>query len=539
MIRLILIILVFLFCSHFSLASQPIGSQQEAVRLLQQATFGPNMTAIQELQDMGMEAWLDQQIALPPSFHTPLVTDNYRRDSAVRLESWWHTSIWGEDQLRQRMAFALSQILVVSQSASNLFDHQLGLINYYDLLVAHGLGNYRDLLGAVSKNAIMGRYLSYLGNQKANSTQRPDENYARELMQLFTIGMVELNMDGSPKLNNNGQPQATYQQQDVEQFAKVFTGWCFAAPANDRFCNSSFDFNAPMKSYDDYHDKSQKTLLNGTILAADQSAEQDLQAALDNLFHHDSIAPFISKQLIQKLVTSNPSPSYIERIAQIFVDNGEGVRGDLAAVAKAILLDTEARQGHLTAPTIFGKMRSPLLRMTHMWRALNADNLADYFRIYRLSNLTAQEPLNAPSVFNFYSADFTTATLEAAGLLAPEFQISNESQVIHFYNYLFFPIRYGISEHVVQGAGKTFQLYNQYQPYIDLMEGIEGDEGAIERLNLLFTGNTMSDDLKQSLRQLIIDIRVKDNARGIYDDYTAMANVMLLVMLSPEFVIQR
>lgn len=538
MIRFILIALAFVFSANSSLASLPPVSQQEAVRLLQQATFGPNMTAIQEVQDMGMEAWLDRQLALPPSFHTPLVTNDYRRDSAVRLESWWHTAIWGEDQLRQRMAFALSQILVVSQSASNLFDHQLGLINYYDLLVANGLGNYRDLLGAVSKNAIMGRYLSFLGNQKANGTQRPDENYARELMQLFTIGMVELNMDGSPTLNGNGNTQATYQQQDVEEFAKVFTGWCFANPTNDRFCNNSFDFNTPMKSFDDHHDKSQKTLLNGTILAANQSAEQDLQAALDNLFNHDSIAPFISKQLIQKLVTSNPSPSYIERVADIFVDNGEGVRGDLAAVAKAILLDTEARQGHLEAPTTFGKMRSPLLRMTHMWRALNADNLADYFRIYRLSSLTSQEPLNAPSVFNFYSADFTTTTLEAAGLLAPEFQISNESQLINFYNYLFTPIRYGISEHVAAGTGRTYQLYNQYQPYIDLMEGT-GDEGAIERLNLLFTASTMTDSLKQSLRQLIIDIRIKDNARGIYDDYTAMANVMLMVMMSPEFVIQR
>ncbi|WP_299011826.1 DUF1800 domain-containing protein [uncultured Shewanella sp.] len=514
-------------------------SDADAARLLQQATFGSTLASIADVKELGIEAWIDQQINLPASFHAPLITQNYTHSSAIRLSAWWKTAIESEDQLRQRMAFALSQILVVSQNAAKLHERQEGLIHYYDLLVEHALGHYKALLYAVSLSPIMGKYLTHLGNAKATARTHPDENYARELLQLFSIGLHELHIDGSKKRDELGRLIPAYTQNDVENFAKVFTGWCFAQPTNDRFCNASNDYVTPMRAWNDYHDQTEKTLLLGQVLPPMQTAEMDLQGALNNLMAHSNMAPFISEQLIKRLTTSNPSPEYIARVAHVFNDNGQGIKGDLAAVAKAILLDDEARNGHVLFPDRFGKIKEPLLRMTQMWRALEAMTLHDNFRIYNLGVKTGQEPLNAPSVFNFYAPDFTTPILASLDLVSPELQISDESQLIEFYNYLFSPIRYGIAEETSAEEARYSWLYNQFTPLVALFESENGDDLVIERLNLLFIAGGMSMDLKTILKELISNIRAYDESRDAYNPYIIMANLVLVIMLSPEFVVQR
>jgi uncharacterized protein (DUF1800 family) len=260
-----------------------------------------------------------------------------------RIDAWWKAVMQSDDQLRQRVAFALSEILVVSDLNNDLRSQPEGMVTYYDLLLTHAFGNFRDLLEAVTLSPIMGTYLSHLGNEKADDALniRPDENYAREVMQLFTIGLDELNQDGTAKLDANGNTIATYGQAEIEGFARVFTGWTFAG--SETFKRKSRDYVAPMQAFEEYHSQRQKTLLNGDIIPQGYSAQESLQLALDNLFNHQNVAPFISKQLIQRLITSNPTPQYVERIASVFNDNGEGVRGDLAAVVKAIYLDDEAR----------------------------------------------------------------------------------------------------------------------------------------------------------------------------------------------------
>ncbi|MCL1125911.1 DUF1800 domain-containing protein [Shewanella surugensis] len=557
----LLILLIFIGCLYSSYASAlddsddspsvspfltitpiqalPAVSDEEAARLLQQAAFGPSLESIAAVQVLGIETWIDHQLTLPATYHAPLITQDYTHSSAVRLSAWWKTALWGEDQLRQRMAFALSQILVVSQNAAKLYERQAGLIHYYDLLVQHALGNYNDLLHAVTLSPVMGKYLTHLGNAKASGSIRPDENYARELLQLFTIGLHELNMDGSKKHDELNQFIPAYTQTDIESFAKVFTGWCFAAPTNDRFCNSSNDYVTPMRAWDDYHDQTAKPLLLGAVLPAMQSAEADLLGALDNLMAHPNMAPFISEQLIKRLTTSNPSPEYISRVAQVFNNNGHNITGDLGAVAKAILLDSEARDGHVNFPNSFGKIKEPLLRMTHMWRALEALQLHDKFLIYNIGRSAGQEPLNAPSVFNFYSPDFANAALASHGLVSPELQISHESQFIEFYNYLFSPIRYGAAELVPVENVKSFWLYNQFTSLVTLYESENGDDLVVERLNLLFIAGDMSVGFKATLKQLITDIRSYDENRNTYKPYSMMANLVLVIMLSPEFVVQR
>ncbi len=522
-----------------SFVSSNTVSDDAAARLLQQATFGPTIEAITDVKALGIEAWIDHQINLPASFHAPLITQDYTHSSAIRLSAWWKTAIGSDDQLRQRMAFALSQILVVSQNAAKLYERQEGLIHYYDLLVQHAFGNYKALLYAVSLSPVMGKYLTHLGNAKATATTHPDENYARELLQLFSIGLHELNIDGSKKRDELGMLIPAYTQNQVESFAKVFTGWCFAEPTNDRFCNSSNDYVTPMRAWNDYHDQTEKVLLLGQILPAMQAAEVDLQGALDNLMAHPNVGPFISEQLIKRLTTSNPSPEYIARVAHVFNDNGQGIKGDLAAVAKAILLDNEARNGHELFPDRFGKIKEPLLRMTQMWRALQAIALHDNFRIYNIGSKTGQEPLNAPSVFNFYSPDFTTPMLASLDLVSPELQISHESQLVEFYNYLFSPIRYGIAERTSAEEARYFWLYNQFTPLVELYESENGDDLVIERLNLLFIAGDMSADFKIILKELISDIRTYDESRDAYNPYITMANLILVIMLSPEFVVQR
>ena len=415
---------------------------REAHRFLRQTTFGIAPGDVEALQASGYEDWIAHQQALPPSLHLTYVDglpepENNEERRLARIDAWFHRSLNAPDQLRQRVAFALSEIMVVSDTGP-LGNAYRGVADYYDVLVVNAFGNFRDLMQDVTLHPVMGVYLSMLGNEKPDPAKniRPDENYARELMQLFTIGLVELNIDGTMRLDDNNQPIPTYNQAIIEGFAHVWTGWTYAGSPD--FKSPRYNFVNPMAAYPAFHDTGTKTLLNGVTLPAGQTPEKDLEDALDNIFSHQNVAPFVSRQLIQRLVTVNPSPAYVARIASVFNDNGSGTRGDLGAVVSAILMDEEAR-----SPTgeQSGKLVEPLLRLTALWRAYDAKAPNGRYMFYSPENAFAQAPLRAPSVFNFFSPFYAPiGEISDAGLVSPEMQITNETTTASVNNYLAFAV---------------------------------------------------------------------------------------------------
>lgn len=425
--------------------SEPLGGaaagldpRADAARFLTQATFGPapeEIDALSARRDYG--AWLEQQRAAPVSLELPyLQQQNKTLSQSDRLEAWWRFAITGPDQLRQRMAFALSEIMVISDQSS-LAGQPEGMAYYYDVLAANALGNFRDLLGQVTVSPAMGHFLNMWHNRKPDPAHgiRADENYAREVMQLFTIGLVQLNADGSQKLDGSGRGIATFSQSEVADMARVLTGWSWGDGSSDSdFNNASGSWTQPMRPYETYHDESAKRIVGDTPIPAHMTAQPELDLALDTLFNHPNVGPFVGRQLIQRLVTSNPSPAYIARVAQAFADNGQGVRGDLFAVARAILLDPEARAA--AAPGR-GKLREPLLRASHVWRAFHAAAPDGRYDYRQALGAFAESPLSAPSVFNFFRPDFRPGgALSQAGLVAPEFGITTEATVVNTSNEL-------------------------------------------------------------------------------------------------------
>ena len=436
----------------------------DAARFLTQATFGPSRVDIDALtgkRQVDLANWITAQIALPPSLHlaatdtdfqTFAVGDNPQYSQVNRQAAWWKIAVTSPDQLRQRVAFALSQILVVSDANATLANTPRGLASYYDILVSGAFGNFRTLLENVTLSPVMGIYLSALRNTKGTVDKNgvvtsADENYAREVMQLFTVGLNLLQPDGTLKLDPTGLPMPTYNQATIAQTAKVFTGWAFQSAdatstnAANNFRNSASDYLHPMMLYPGQHDDTSKTVIGGVIIPANQGGAADLAQELDTLFNHPNTGPFISRQLIQRLVTSNPSPGYIYRVAQVFANNGSGVRGDLGAVVRAILTDYEARSSAVAATASFGKLKEPLLRATSLLRAFNgAANNGRFLIFYNDSATTttlAQYPLHAPTVFNFFEPNFTQpGSLAAAGLYAPEYQILTDTTAIAIPNQL-------------------------------------------------------------------------------------------------------
>ena len=412
----------------------PPITKTEAFQVLNQASFGATEAAADQVIQMRIQGWLDDQLQQPASLQLPHLLSLPRPPipgqlQPDRVDIWFRNSLSGNDQLRQRVAFALSEIMVVSQLGA-LQQAPYSLASYYDMLAENAFGNFRDLLEDVTLHPAMGVYLSMLGNEKPNAALniRPDENYARELMQLFTIGLVELNIDGSVKLDNQGMAIPTYNQQIIEGFAHVYTGWNYAgAPSFQQARRTVQNQTIPMQLYPAFHDTGAKMLLNGVVLPAGQTGDQDLAGALDNIFDHPNVGPFIAQRLIERLVTSNPSPQYITRIAETFNDNGSGVRGDLGAVIKAILLDAEARPA--TPADLDGKLKEPLLRLTQLWRAYDAVSTSGRYPVGAAYILFGQGPLQSPSVFNFFSPFYApSGEIAAAGLVAPELQLATEYQ---------------------------------------------------------------------------------------------------------------
>jgi uncharacterized protein (DUF1800 family) len=552
------------------------NAAKNASRFLAQTTFGATPKSITRVMQLGQEAWIDEQFAIPQTFHLPLLdqrfteiglviappdpeidNDGYYRD-LQRSDIWWEVSLWGQDQLRQRVAYALSQILVISNVSDVLYNDTRGIANYQDILATHAFGNYRDLLEAVTLNPMMGQYLSMIRNEKADTARniRPDENYARELMQLFSIGLVELNQDGSVKLDENQQPIPTYDQTTVKELARVFTGWNMSTASQWwEWKDAGAGEVTPMKSFVQYHDLGEKTLFGNKKILANKSPINDVRAALDIIFAHPNVAPFISKQLIQRLVTSNPTPEYVAHVAGVFNDNGSGVKGDMKAVIKAILLHEEAQQGHQLYPDQFGKIREPLLVMSHLWRAFKAtgvstrlnDNSVTGKRIRFLgsSRQVGQRPFGSNSVFNFYRPDYQQpGTIKDLNLVSPEFQILTESVLMAKANtqssYIFWRDTEGEWLEPVIDAN-----WDLFPPRLNIEKErtyAYNPSELLDRLNLILMAGQMSDDMYTLLSDYLNANKVNPSwgAEGRrWATEILVYEALFLVISSPEYAVQR
>lgn len=520
-------------------------TQQTAARLLNQATFGATYDTISAAQGQTYDQWFAAQAAVAPSLTSPLVAAN---PDGGWTQYWWRNAVLGPDQLRQRMAFALSEILVVGGSPDQATGQAPNLAAYYDILVSDSLGNYRKLLEDVTLSPEMGLYLNMFRNDKPDASvgRHADENYAREIMQLFSIGLVKLNQDGTVQKDASGNPIPTYSQSDVEGLARTLTGWASAPTEHtgEQAWLYDQDYVHPMVAYESHHDTGAKTIVGGVSIAAGGTAAGDLKAALDAIFNHPNVGPFICKQLIQRLVTSNPSPAYVGRVAAVFANNGQGVRGDLLAVAKAILTDPEATQ---TGTTTYGKLREPIIRQAHLWRAFNATgsngSVNEYLVVNQASELFSQSPLASPSVFNFFVPDYVRAgPLANAGLVAPEFQITNENTSIltanqigrDSYQFLdstgtiyFSP--QGYSEVSSLSSDSVLLRTNQWEPLAD-------DPAAlIDRLSLVMMAGQMPSAMRTTLINYVSGIPNTDPG---YRAYRAIEAASLIIN-SPQYSVQR
>jgi uncharacterized protein (DUF1800 family) len=445
-----------IFRGDFSIVADAPASDAEAARFLTMATFGPTAADIARLRSVGYAQWIEQQLAMPVTPERPgveaLDAGVANPGQADRRNAWLRIALTAPDQLRQRAAWALAQIMVASDQGNKLGQDPVALAEYYDTLArdafgwydaagAYHAGTYPNLLADVTYSPAMAKMLTYVQNAKADPllNLEPDENYAREVMQLFSIGLIQRNADFSPVLDN-GNPIPTYDQAVVTANAHVFTGLGYDPQYSPGFYSYPTNGNRwtiadylPMFCYETYHDETTKVVLDGAVIDnAAPNCGPDFGDLLAIIAHHPNVAPFVSRQLIQRFTSSNPSPAYIGRVSAVFSDDGHGVYGDLGAVIKAILLDPEAAWAAPAPPPpyVFGKAREPLLKLTAFWRYYHA---AAQSGAYAVSPARAygQAPLDAASVFNFYLPDYQPpGELADAGLYAPELQIESESAVV-------------------------------------------------------------------------------------------------------------
>lgn len=526
-------------------------SAKDAARFLAQATFGPqSVEQIAALQAQGREAWLAAQFALPAFSHSAYLESQRGRDNKagetktvseeMSYEAFWQHWLRGEDQLRARVTWALVQIFVISNIAPDI--RPVAMSSYMDVLTRNAFGNYRELLREVTLHPAMGYYLNMLESEKENITKgtHPNENYPREVLQLFSIGLSKLNIDGSQQLDGQGKPIPTYTEDVVKGFAKAFSGWSFGGLDNTKSKtfhghddNIEAYWRVPMIAWPMWHSTGTKQLLDGKVLPAGQTAEKDLADALDTIFQHPNVGPFFCRQLIQRLVTSNPSAGYIARVATVFNNNGSGVRGDMKAVIAAMLTDIEAlTAGAYVArngvnPT-FGKQREPVVRLANFLRALGATSRNGRNDIHYLDSPDdglAQSPLLAPSVFNFYSPSFRPAgPLAAAGLVAPEFQITSETSVVGSMNFF---------ASLIDGSGLGNGNSRMRIDYTALKTLVgQSVDGFIDRLDQLFFCSQMSAATRARMKTLINALPAKDTTRRV-------KSALLLTAMSPDYVIQR
>jgi uncharacterized protein (DUF1800 family) len=582
------------------------ASDPDAARFLAQATFGPTDAEIAHLRALGYEGWLTEQFAAAPTSHLGYVnwvanTLDEGIGSITFREAWFIGALGGpdpqnnlvvhKDQLRQRIAFALSEIFVVSGESSMLTGFPTALAYYYDLLGANAFGNFRTLLEQVTLSPAMGVYLNMMGNPRADLAHNvhPDENYAREVNQLFSIGLDMLNVDGTLKLSG-GKPIPTYGQAQVTAFAHVFTGWSWSNCSAQSFqwCGPDYETGAnlvqQMAPFAAYHDNGTQAIndipnkqllsypgaVNGGVLANGGTPQSDLAFALDNIFNHPNVGPYIGKQLIQRLVTSNPSPAYVQRVANAFNDDGspQHVRGNLQAVVRQVLLDPEARYGHYANPTTFGKLREPLLRLTHFWRAMGAvhkcglnylSNGVTYHygnQPYRYAGYSTawstddvlwgagigQAALDAPSVFNFFKPTYVPpGEMTALGLLGPEFQLATDSVLTNSTNSTIWKA-WSLDTSVTCDPNDEIGdvRINRAQDYALAGSANGGPADPADRLVDAYSVRFMSGQMSPFMRQTLLSyLNQIDSGDGANWKAMRISRALLLIMTSPEYMVQK
>lgn len=475
----------------------------DGARFLEQGSFGPKPSTLAQVQALGIEGFLDQQLGM-----APVAIPVSAQASVTALRQWQlHNYTAAPDQLRQRMAYTLGQIVVTS---GNKLVNANEMVPWLTLLNQHAFGNYRDLLRDLTRSPSMGKFLDLANSNKPGAGNGANENYPRELLQLFTIGLWELKMDGSQRLDAGGAPIPAYDQTVVTEVALALTGWTYATAPGTTPQNNNWEyFGAPMESRQGNHDTNSKSFL-GITLPAGQTVEQDLDGLLDALMQHPNIAPFIATRLIRSLVTSNPSGPYVERVAQKFVDNGQGVRGDLKAVLKAIILDPEARQD-VAGPT-HGRLKDPILQIAGFLRALDGQFNPGHQVTYLFDNL-GQSILNPPSVFSWFSPLYR---VPKSALFGPEFQIHSPTEAILRGNFI----------HAILsqpgGMGVTIDL-SPFQPYGNDLPGL------VEAVNQRLLYGRMTPAMKQVLINA---------ATPGYDARTRIETVLYLTALSGQYAIQ-
>lgn len=408
-------------------STAPTATATAAARFLDQSTFGPTAASITQVEQFGIQGYLTQQFQLAPTY-LPQFSLNVPAPCDSAETCWggvfWNATLNAPDQVRQRVAFALSHIFVTSTDAVGGY----AMVSYYNLLLKDAFANWRTLMGDVTLSPVMGSYLNMADSAAPAPGQIANENFARENLQLFNLGTVMLQPDGMPQLDATGKTIPAYTQAQVQGFAKAFTGWSFPPLATSTAPLQQFQadlhvYTTPLVAIQSLHDTSSKTLLNGTVLPAGQTAANDLKGALDNVFNHPNLPPFVCRQLIQHLVTSNPSPAYVQRVATVFQNDGHGVRGNLQAVVTAILTDSEARQGDTNPAFDGGHLREPVLFTANVMRALpytpvDQTDPWGYWTVTWASGSAGESPLQAPSVFNFFSPSYV---IPGTKLYGPEF----------------------------------------------------------------------------------------------------------------------
>ncbi len=526
------------------------ATRNEAARFLAQATFGPVDADIDRLMNIGYTAWIDEQFATPRSgTHQAFFETLNDGDDKEVVAAFWKNALTGRDQLRLRMAYALSQIFVISLEDGDVDNHDRAVAAWLDMLNTHSFGNYRELLQAVSVSPLMGMYLTHIANQKADAAtgRVPDENYAREVMQLFSIGLVELHPDGRPRTDGGGAALETYTPADVSELAKVFTGWSWACPAfPDRSCflrgksdNREFADRAlrPMVAYPDFHSIEAKSFLGRTIPAG-TSAADSLRIALDHLAAHPNVGPFIGRQLIQRFTTSNPSPAYVGAVARAFDNNGAGVRGDFKAVLKAVLTHPEARVVSDTS----GKVREPVLRLSAFMRAFPHRSVSGRFDM-ELTNSPAtalgQAPLHSPSVFNFYRPGYMAPGTQSAArrLVAPELQIVNETSVAGYVNFMRDSISAGVG--FPAGSGLTRRdLQGDYSAELALAADVPA---LVDRVTTRLTYGAVGAARRAEIIAAVTSIALPGSGSSQTQINAARRHrvnaAVLLTVAAPEFVV--
>ena len=534
----------------------------DTIRFINRASFGATPSDVDLYEETTASEWFQSQLSLPPTLLMSSIAkytrpEDFEEPSLVYMAStslaFWQHAIEADDQLRQRVAFALSEILVTStNSGDELAEHAEAMAYYQDILIKNAFGNYRDILQQVTYSPAMGFYLTYMGNQKGNDEtgRKPDENYARELLQLFTIGVTELNLDGTPKKDEQGAQIEAYNNDDIQGLARVFTGLNLDEEAIETSVAAAF--SVPMWIFDEEHSDKEKSFLQTTI-AEDTSAEASINMALDAIFAHHNVAPFISQQLIQRLVVSNPTPAYVQRVASVFesgqfvLPNGDQVgtkqRGDMAATVAAILFDSEALA---TTALAGGKIREPIIRFTQWARAFEAHNIWPEFvlPLWDTSSATrlGQHPYRAPSVFNFFRPGYKAPGSVSAEneLVAPELQITNATSIPGYINFMTYFITGQqanvdvdwIAEAIEsegldldpEDAPDSFLVSYDYEVAL-----AENANALVAHLNLLLTANALSEQTIARISTAVTKLESHENRVKL---------AVLMVMTSSDYLVQ-